>query len=158
APQPSRAQAIAGQVARDREDPGAQRRALPPALPVPVQSQERLHHQVLGRRRVVQDARQVATEGQLVAAAHGLQRRGISPPVGRKERLVARLRRDWHSSRLLYPGSREEVQLTAVEPGACLAGTREREQGRRLVMIPLDYLLGPLGAPVARAIAWLAAF
>jgi len=25
-------------------------------------------------------------------------------------------------------------------------------------MIPLDYLLGPLGAPVAHAITWLAAF
>ena len=24
-------------------------------------------------------------------------------------------------------------------------------------MIPLDYMLGPLGAPVARALAWLAA-
>src|SRR5262249_61448834 len=100
-----RARAFASWVARDREDRGAWRRALPPALPVPVQPQERLHHQVLGRRRVVQDARQVPAERQLVPAEQDLQRRGVSRPVGRKERLVAPLRRDWHSSRLLYPPS-----------------------------------------------------
>src|SRR5262249_58662447 len=112
----------ARKVARDGEEPGPQRRTLAPACPVAMEPEKRLHHQVVRRRRVVEHPCQVAAERVLPAPEERLERRRVPRAIVREQRLVARLGRDRHPSRPLYPGTRPEVQ-SHTEPDACLAGT-----------------------------------
>jgi hypothetical protein len=134
-----------------------------------MEPEEGLHHEVVRRRRVVEHPRQVPAERLLPAPEERLERRRVPRAIVREERLVARLGRDRHPPRPLYPGTGPEVQ-SHTEPDACLAGTTGGKEDAAMFPIfePVMLMFQPIVtgllalAAVAVggivAVVWLVAF